>query len=70
MYHNRYLGAAFLVAAQTDRLSFSLVFLFFPAGVVGSCSLLPALSLSLYDTPTPPLDEANLGGAHGTRSLL
>jgi len=28
---------------------------------------LPALSLSLYDTPTPPLDEANLGGAHDTR---
>ena len=39
---------------------------FFPP-LVGSCSLLPALSLSLYDTPTPPLDEANLGGAHDTR---
>ena len=34
--------------------------LFFPAGVVGSCSLLPALSLSPYDTPTPLPGEANL----------
>ena len=37
--------------------------------LVGSCSLLPALSLSPYDAPTPPSDEANLEAAHALTSV-
>ena len=49
-----------------SRFSFPSLLLFL---LVGSCSLLSALSPSPYDAPTPPSDEANLERG-GTRSLL
>ena len=53
----------------THRRSLSYVFAsaFFSFLLVGSCSLLPALSLSPYDAPTPPtsvLKRLTLSGAH------